>query len=64
MRSILIVSDEAKKVASLFKALKFPSQKKNSAQKAITIGTEIINSLQYDIAFLDLDRKDWQQKIV
>ena len=64
MRSILIVSDEAKKVASLFKALKFPSQKKKSAQKAITIGTDVINPLQYDIAFLDLDRKDWQQKIV
>ena len=64
MRSILIVSDEAKKLIPLFKAIKLPLQKKNSKQNAITFGTDIINPLQYDIAFIDLDRKEWQQKIV
>ena len=64
MRSILIVSDEAKKLTPLFKALRLPLQKKSSKQNAITFGTEIINPMQYDIAFLDLDKKDWQQKIV
>ena len=64
MRSILVVSDEAKKLIPLFKTIRPPFQKKPAKQNAITIGTDIINPLQYDIAFLDLDKKDWQQKIV
>ena len=63
MLNILIISDEAKNIAALFKAAGFSSDahnpsKPNSAAEPAS-GTE-----GYDIAFLDLDTESWQQRLL
>ncbi len=64
MLNILIISDEAKNIASLFKAAGFSSEaqnpsKPNSASETASPGAE-----GYDIAFLDLDTENWQQRLL
>ncbi len=64
MLNILIISDEAKNIASLFKAAGFSSDaqnpsKPNSASETASPGAE-----GYDIAFLDLDTENWQQRLL
>ena len=64
MLNILIISDEAKNIATLFRAAGFQSDtenpsKPNSASEAATAKTE-----GYDIAFLDLDTENWQQRLL
>jgi DNA-binding NtrC family response regulator len=64
MLNILIISDEAKNIASLFKASGFSSDtqypsKPNSASEAAPP-----KAAGYDIAFLDLDTENWQQRLL
>ena len=64
MLNILIISDEAKNIATLFRAAGFQSDtenpsKPNSASEAATAKTE-----GYDIAFLDLDTENWRQRLL
>jgi DNA-binding NtrC family response regulator len=64
MLSILIISDESKNIASLFKASGFSSgvqnpSKPSSASESPSPGVE-----GYDIAFLDLDTENWQQRLI
>jgi len=64
MLNILIISDEAKNIASLFKSAGFSSDtqnpsKTNNASEANPPKTE-----GYDIAFLDLDTENWQQRLL
>jgi DNA-binding NtrC family response regulator len=64
MLNILIISDESKQIAALFKATGFtPDAQKPSkaseAQGAVPAGRE-----GYDIALLDLDTENWQQRLL
>ncbi len=63
MRSVLVISNEAKEIASLFKSLKIVEGKPDIRRKEISTGTDLINPLKYDIALLDLDTDQWQQRI-
>jgi DNA-binding NtrC family response regulator len=60
MRNILVISDEAKEIAVLFK----PKNKKDPKQKGISVGIDTVNPLKYDIVFLDLDMNGWQKKLL
>jgi DNA-binding NtrC family response regulator len=60
MRNILIMSDDSREIAALFK----PHGKKDSKHKGISIGTDPGNPLKYDMALLDIDSGDWQKKLL
>jgi len=64
MRNILVLSDNAKEILSVFKSIKGESDKKYFKQKTFTVGTDPVNPLQYDIAFLDLDMAEWQKRLL
>jgi len=64
MQNVLILSNEAKEAAALFKSIRFAGDKHDAKQKGISVGTDPINPLKYDIAFVDLDIDDWQQRIL
>jgi len=63
MLNILIISDEARELYALFKAAGFtsdaPALKKNVSPYASTQADE-----PYDIAFLDLDTDNWQERML
>ncbi len=63
MRNILVVTDESREVADLFKALKSAINRLKLKQRNISISTDSVNPLKYDIALLDLDSKAWQKKL-
>ena len=63
MRNILIISDEASEVSALFKSTQIVN-KNGLRQKEISVGTDPVNPLKYDITFLDLDMKDWQKNLL
>jgi len=63
MRNILIISDEASEISALFKSTQIVN-KNGLRQKDISVGTDKVNPLKYDIAFLDLDMKDWQKNLL
>jgi len=64
MRNILLISDNAKEILSVFKSIKGKSNAKDFKQKTFTVGTDPVNPLQYDIAFLDLDMAEWQKRLL
>jgi DNA-binding NtrC family response regulator len=64
MRNILIISDESKEISAIFKTLNFNINKQNSKQKGIPFGTDSVNPLKYDIAFLDLDVDNWRKRLL
>ena len=63
MLNILIISDEARDLYALFKAAGFssdaPGLKKNTSPDLSTQADE-----PYDIAFLDLDTDNWQERML
>ena len=63
MRNILIISDEAKEISALFKSAQILNAN-GLRQKDISVGTDKVNPLKYDIAFLDLDMNDWQKNLL
>jgi DNA-binding NtrC family response regulator len=63
MRNILVVTDESKETAALFKSLKSAINKLRLKQRNISISTDSVNPLKYDIALLDLDIVNWQKKL-
>jgi DNA-binding NtrC family response regulator len=63
MRNILIISDEASEISALFKSTQIVN-KNGLRQKDISVGTDKVNPLKYDIAFLDLDMKEWQKNLL
>lgn len=63
MKSVLVISNEVKNIASLFKTLRFVESKQDIRRKKISIGTDLVNPLKYDIAFIDLDTEQWRQRI-
>jgi DNA-binding NtrC family response regulator len=61
MKKILLVSDDVKSFSQVFKSVNMPGP---YDQKNINIGTDIVNPLKYDIAFIDLDVDKWERKII
>ncbi len=63
MRSILLLAQHAKEIAPLFRSIRIKPEASDpkEKQKGIFVGTDPLNLLQYDIAFLDLDSTDWQK---
>lgn len=64
MRNILVVTDESREVAELFKSLKSAINRLRLKQRNISISTDSVNPLKYDIALLDLDSQAWQKKLL
>jgi len=64
MLNILIISDEAKNIASLFKAAGFSSDTHNPSKPNNASETAPPGAEGYDIAFLDLDTENWQQRLL
>jgi len=64
MRNILVISDGPKELISLFKSAASSVNKKNSLQRGISVGTDPVNYLKYDIVFLDLDHGDWRKRLL
>ncbi len=62
MLNLLIISDEAKDLYSLFKSVRFTQQ--NSEQKTNSARKKYAESGKYDLAFLDLDTENWQQRLL
>ena len=63
MRNILIVSDEADELYSLFKSVRCVLKKQDSQSKSSSRESNSFNLGRYDIAFLDLDTDGWQQRL-
>lgn len=64
MRSILVVSDHPKEIISILRSIRWGADNKDPRQRNITIGTDLVTPSQYDIAFLDLERDDWQKWLI
>lgn len=64
MLNILIISDEAKNIASLFKAAGFSSDAQNPSKQNSASESTPPKAEAYDIAFLDLDTENWQQRLL
>ena len=60
MRNILVISDEAKEIIAVFKA----AGRRDSKQKGVSLGTDPVNLLKYDMAFIDLEIPDWQKRLL
>jgi DNA-binding NtrC family response regulator len=64
MRNILILSDNSGEVLPVFRSIKGKSGARDFKQKGISVGTDLLNPLQYDIAFLDIDMAEWQKRLL
>lgn len=64
MRNVLVISGESKEIAALFKSVRITAGKQYMKQKGIPVGTDPVNPLQYDLALLDLDVKEWKQRLL
>ena len=64
MLNILVISDDEKKIAPLFnnKVVAFYTREQRQKDKAATGDPVRVNS--YDIALLDLDSKDWHERLL
>jgi DNA-binding NtrC family response regulator len=63
MLNILIISDEAKEIYSVFKAGGFAPETRDSKHRTEPEGEEAAPD-GYDIAFLDLDLENWQERLL
>lgn len=64
MLNILIISDEAKEIYALFKSAGFTPDMQNSRTEPAASEFGSSTDESYDIAFLDLDTQNWQQRIL
>ena len=64
MLSVLIISDEAKAIYSLFKSSEFNFHTQGSRQTDNSPEGDFERLGSYDIAFLDLSGGNWQQKLL
>ena len=62
MLNLLIVSDEARAIYSPFKSSGYTFHAQDAKQIDTSIEREFEELNKYDIAFLDLGVRDWQQK--
>lgn len=61
MKGVLLISDDVKSISHVFKSVRLPGPYTN---KGVPIGTDTVNLLKYDLAFIDLDNSDWKKKII
>lgn len=64
MLNILIISDEAKDIASLFKSTGYTPDTRDMKQAGAAPAGSDAASDNYDIAFLDLDTENWQERLL
>ena len=64
MLNILIISDEAKGIASLFKSTGYAADTRDMKQAGTVPANADTASDNYDIAFLDLDTENWQERLL
>jgi DNA-binding NtrC family response regulator len=64
MRNILVISKESKELRSLFRSVRGNVNRNDSKQLGVSIETNTVNPLRFDIAFLDLDLIDWQKRLL
>ena len=64
MLNILIISDESKNIAALFKSTGFTPDVQNTNKANDTQGKVQDGMQGYDIALLDLDTENWQQRLL
>ena len=64
MRKILVITEEPKEIISFFRSVTAGINGKDKRQGEITVGTDPVNPLKYDVAFLDLDYGDWQKRLL
>ncbi len=64
MRKILVITEEPKEILSFFKSVIAGLNGKDKRQGEIAVGTDPVNPLKYDMAFLDLDYDDWQKRLL
>ncbi len=64
MLNVLIISNEAEELYSLFKSVRFTLKKQDSGQEGSLGKTASVNLGKYDIAFLDLNTRGWQQRLL
>ena len=64
MRNVLVISGESKEISALFKSVRITSGKRDMKQRGIQTGTDPVNLLQYDLAFLDLDVQEWKESLL
>ena len=64
MLNILIISDEAKDIAALFRSTGFTPETRDLRQASAVQEGADESSDQYDIAFLDLDAENWQGRLL
>jgi DNA-binding NtrC family response regulator len=64
MRNVLVISGESKEISALFKSVRITAGKQDMKQKGISVGTDPVNLLLYDLALLDLDLKEWKQSLL
>lgn len=64
MLNILIISNEAKKLYALFKSSGFASDVQGLKKEAASNGTTCDEDETHDIAFLDLDTENWQERLL
>src|SRR3990170_1283281 len=64
MLNILIISDEAKDIYALFKSAGFAPDMQDSQAEPAAAESGSSTDESYDIAFLDLDTQNWQQRIL
>ena len=64
MLNVLIISDEAEELYTLFKSVRLTLRKQDSDQKGNPLEIASLDLKKYDIAFLDLDTRGWQQRLL
>ncbi len=64
MLNVLIISDEAEELYTLFKSVRLTLKKHDSEQKGSPLEMASVDLKKYDIAFLDLDTRGWQQRLL
>jgi DNA-binding NtrC family response regulator len=64
MLNILILSDESKQIATLFKATGLTPDIQNPNRTSDESGTVPAGMEEHDIALLDLDTENWQQRLL
>lgn len=64
MPNVLIISAEAEELYTLFRSVKFTLKKEDSEQKSNLREISPVSLGKYDIAFLDLNTRGWQQRLL
>jgi DNA-binding NtrC family response regulator len=64
MLNILIISDKAKDFYALFKSAGFTLDTLDVSKNPASSESDYIAAEQYDIAFLDLDTENWQERLI